>query len=126
MTHEIMMKDHNKDEEEDKKKKTIALKSFTQEEEEEEISDSKLDDIALLTRRYKKYLKFKKGNNFKKHFKGNSSKEYSKGITSKEKKGKNEVTCFKCQKLRHMKNECPLRRKNIMKAERSIRGNAKF
>ena len=29
MTHEIMMKDHDKDEEKDKKKKTVALKSFT-------------------------------------------------------------------------------------------------
>ena len=33
MTHEIMMRDHDKNEEEDKKKKTIALKSLTQEEE---------------------------------------------------------------------------------------------
>ena len=33
MTHEIMMKDHDKDEEKDKKKKTIALKSSIQEEE---------------------------------------------------------------------------------------------
>ena len=72
MTHEIIMRDHDKDEEEDKKKKTIALKSSTQEE--EELSDSELDDIALLTRRYKKYLRFKKGNNLKKYSKGNSSK----------------------------------------------------
>ena len=62
MTHESIMRDHDKDEEEDKKKKTISLKSSTQEkeEEEEELSDSELDDIALLTKRYKKYLKFKK------------------------------------------------------------------
>ena len=67
MTHEIMMRDHDKDEKEDKKKKTIALKSSTyqEEEEEEELSDSELDDIALLTRRYKKYLRFKKGNKLK-------------------------------------------------------------
>ena len=51
MTHEIMMKGHEKDEEEDKKKRTISLKSSIQEEEEEEeeeeLSDSELDDIAL-------------------------------------------------------------------------------
>ena len=99
-----------------KKKKIIALKSFTQEEEEEELSDSELDNIALFTRRYKKYLKLKKGNNLKKYSKGNSSKEYSKGITSKEKKGKDEVTCFECKKPGRMKNECPLRRKNKKKA----------
>ena len=80
MTYDIMMRDHDKVEEEDKKKKIIALKSLTQEEEEEEeeISDSELDDIALLTRRYKKYLRFKKGNNLKKYSKGSSSKEYLK------------------------------------------------
>ena len=33
MTHEIMMRDHDKDEEEDKKKKKIALKSSTHQEE---------------------------------------------------------------------------------------------
>ena len=77
MTYEIMMRDHDKDEKEDKKN-TIALKSSTQEEEEEEeeLSDNELDDIALLTRRYKKYLKLKKGNNLKKYSKGNSSKEF--------------------------------------------------
>ena len=76
ITHEIMMRDHDKYEEEDKKKKTIAFKSYTQEEEEEkeELNDSELDDIAILNRRYKKYLKFKKGNNLKKYSKGNSSK----------------------------------------------------
>ena len=86
MTHEIMMRDHDIDEEKDKKKKKISLKSSTQEEEEEEeeeeLSDSELDDIALLTRRYKKYLRFKKGNNLKNYLKGGSSKEYPKGITS--------------------------------------------
>ena len=61
MTHEIVMKYHNKDEEEDKKKKTITLKSSTLEkEEDEELSDSELEDIALLTKSYKKYLRFKK------------------------------------------------------------------
>ena len=57
MTHEIMIRDHDKDEEEDKKKKIIALKSSTYQEEEEELSNSELDDISLLTRRYKKEKK---------------------------------------------------------------------
>ena len=100
-----------------KKKKTITLKSSThQEEKEEELTDSELDDIALLTRRYKRYLRFKKGNNLKKFSKESSSKEYPKGITSKERKGKDEVTDFECKKPGHMKNECPLRRKNKKKA----------
>ena len=87
MTHEIMMRDHYKDEEEDKKKKAITLKSSIQVEEEEdekELSDSEMDDIAILTRRYKKYLKLKKGKNAKKFSKETSSKEFSKGGTSKD------------------------------------------
>ena len=90
-TQEIIMRDHDKDEDEDSKKKTIALKSSThekEEEEEKELSDSELDYIALLIRKYKKYLRFKKRNNLKKYSKGSSSKEYPKGISSKERKGK--------------------------------------
>ena len=118
MTHEIMMRDHDKDEEEDKKKKTITLKSSIQgeEEEEEELSDSELDDIALLVRRYKKYLRFKKGNNLNKFSKGASSKEYHKQDTSKDRKGKEKVTCFEYKKPDHIKNKCPLRRKIKKKA----------
>ena len=67
------MRDHDKDEEENKMKKTIVIKTSTQEE--EELTDSELDDSTLLTKRYKKYLKFKKGNNLKKYSKGNPSKE---------------------------------------------------
>ena len=57
---------NKQDKEEEVDKKTIAFKSSTQEEEEEdeELEDSELVDIALLTRRYKKYLKFEKGNHF--------------------------------------------------------------
>ena len=69
-THEIMIRMKKRE----KKKKTIALKTIAlkssiqeEEEEEEELSNSELDDIALLTKRYKKYLRFKKGNNLKKH-----------------------------------------------------------
>ena len=74
MTHVIMMKDHDKDEEEDKKKKKIMdLKSFTQDKdkEDEKIGDSELEDVALLSKQYKKYLRLKKENNFKPNFNSN-------------------------------------------------------
>ena len=72
ITHDIFMKETNEDEGEEKKKKKIALKATLQEsnEEEEEFVDSELEDIALLTKRYKKYLNIKK-KNFKKNTKGN-------------------------------------------------------
>ena len=80
-----MMKDHDKDEEEDKKKKkAMALKSFTQD---EEIGDSELQEVALLSKKYKKYLRLKKENNFKQNFNSND----------------------------HTMNKCPIRRKRKRK-----------
>ena len=78
MTHEIMMKDHDEDEEkEKKKKKSLALKSFTQDEDEEdeEIGESELEDYALLSKKYKKYLTLKKKNNSKSNFESNDHTE---------------------------------------------------
>ena len=76
MTREIMMKGHDKEDEENKKKKkTMALKSFTQyeDEEDEEIRDSynKCEGYALLSKKYKKYLRLKRENNSKPNFKDN-------------------------------------------------------
>ena len=53
-----------------RKKKTISFNSSTQDkkEEDDEHSDSELDNIAILTRRCKKYLRFKKGNNLSRNF----------------------------------------------------------
>ncbi|PON55777.1 Zinc finger, CCHC-type, partial [Parasponia andersonii] len=109
MSHEILMKETNEDEGEEKKKKGITLKATLQEsnEEEEEFTDSELEDIALLTKRYKKYLNFKK-KNFNKNIKDNDFRE---------KKMKDDpITCFECKKQGHMKNECLLRRKMKKKA----------
>ena len=84
------------------------------EEEEEELEESELEDIALLTKRYKKYSRFKKGNNSKKNFKGS---------TSKEKKGNEDtITCFDCKKLGHMKHECPHEKKSEEKGNESYMG----
>ncbi|PON67241.1 Zinc finger, CCHC-type, partial [Parasponia andersonii] len=110
MTHVILMKETNEDEGEEKK--GIALKAALQEsnEEEEEFTKSELKDIALLDKRYKKYLNFKR-KNFKKNIKGNDFRE---------KKMKDDpITCFEYKKPGHIRNECPLRRKmkkNAMKA----------
>ncbi|PON66372.1 Zinc finger, CCHC-type [Parasponia andersonii] len=93
------MKETNEDEGEKKKKKGIALKATTQEsnEEEEEFEDSELEDIFLLTKKYKKYLNFN---------------ENTKVNDYRENKVKDDpITCFEYKKSRHMKNECPLRRK---------------
>ena len=46
----------------------MALKSFTKD---EEIGDSALEEVALLSKKYKKYLRLKKKNNFKPNFSRN-------------------------------------------------------
>ena len=72
-----------------KKKKTMALKSFTQDEDEEdeEVGDSELEDYALLSKKYKKYLRLKKENNSKPNFKSNdhTTNKYSMKGKSKKK-----------------------------------------
>ena len=90
MTHEIIMKDHDKEEEEDKKKKkNVALKSFTQDgdEEDENIGERELEDYALLSKKYKKYVRLKKKNDSKPNFKSNdsTSNKYSMKGRSKKK-----------------------------------------
>ena len=102
MTHKIMMKKQNKDgvEETKKKKKTIASKSFNQEEDDE---DEELEDIAILSKKYKKYLKLKKENNFKKNFKGN----YSRGNKERE----DNIKCFECKRPSHLMYDSPMRKK---------------
>ena len=95
MTHEITMKGHM--EEESKKKKSIALKSIKVDSEDEDVLDE--DDVAYFTRKYKNFIKRKK--QFKKHF---TNQKESKGEKSKN----DEVICYECKKLGHIRTDCPL------------------
>ena len=60
MTHELSMKQHQ--EEEVKKKRTIALKSIAQLDEETDDTENEEQDeeMALIARRFKKFLRKKK------------------------------------------------------------------
>ena len=60
MTHELSMKQHQK--EDVKKKRTIALKSITQldEKSEETENEEQDEEMALITRKFKRFLKKKK------------------------------------------------------------------
>ena len=112
MTHEIMMKDHDEEEEEDKKKKkTMALKSFTQDEDEEdeEIGDSMLENYALFSRKYKKYLRLKKENNSKPNFKSNdhTTNKYSMKGKSRKKAMRPLGKIAKVNRMRKPKNKFP-------------------
>ena len=77
MTHELTMKQHN--DEEAKKKRTIALKSMIEEEEDENSSEEDVGDkdMALVIKKFKKFLGRKR--------KGFKRKPMAKGELSKEK-----------------------------------------
>ncbi|GAV66639.1 zf-CCHC domain-containing protein/UBN2 domain-containing protein [Cephalotus follicularis] len=94
MTHEMTIKNHEDEEEQDKKKKkVIAFKSSTVDSSNEDSDD----EMALIIRRFKKYLANKKF----------GSKHFKKTLPSKSETKKEEIICFECNKPGHYKSECP-------------------
>ncbi|GAV64424.1 zf-CCHC domain-containing protein/UBN2 domain-containing protein, partial [Cephalotus follicularis] len=93
MTHEMSIKlEGDNEEKEIKKKKVIAFKSSKDESEEDND-----DKLALITRRFKILLAKKKFGN--KNFKMTQSFETE--------QNREEITCYKYNKLGHFKSECP-------------------
>jgi len=78
--------------EEIKKDRGIALKVM-----EEDSSDLDVEEVAMITRKFKKFFKKAKENSNKKNFSKfkNSDREQFSG-------------CFKCGKLDHIVKNCPL------------------
>ena len=72
------------------------MKAIQEASEDESLVDSSDDDdeIAMITRRFKKFLK---------------RKSFSRQRDNKKYDGKKnkEVTCYKCKKPRHIRSECP-------------------
>ncbi len=100
ITHEMELKELAEDEK-PKASKTIAFKSIEEEEDSEEADDDEDGDIALLTRKFKKFLAKKKGHSgkFKKFF----SKKAHEGKSS----SKFEPRCYNCKELGHIRPNCP-------------------
>lgn len=87
-----------KDEDESKKKKIITLKSIMNKEKESNESREKdNDEMAMVSRRFKKMIRRKKPNFKKKPYKKKASKDKEK------EKEKEQSICFKCKKSANFK-----------------------
>ena len=106
-------------EDEQKKKKTIAFKAASDskrddEESEEESTSSNDDledeDIAMVVRRFRKFMGRKKGRYNQKFHR----KDYGKEKEKDREKDKEVVpTCYECKKPGHIRPDCPLLKKSF-------------
>ncbi|MQL81988.1 hypothetical protein Taro_014454, partial [Colocasia esculenta] len=120
MTYEINLK---RKETEVNLRKTIALKASNkssssskkeaqqESDESESSSDSENDEMVMLTRQFKKFLRFKKKGS------GNSKTFPNKDFTNKLESNKksNMIVCYECKKPGHMRGECPELKKKLKK-----------
>ena len=110
MTYEINLA-KKQQEGEDKNKKSIALKATTKEEEEveEEKQSGEYEDLALITRKFNKFIR---GERFRgKRFTSRrdlSKKEFSSHGDKERWEKKKDLVCLKCKKLGHIKYDCPI------------------
>lgn len=110
MTNEITMSEHD---EKHKKRKTIALKSIIIEDKNEEEDEENEDkDIALITRKFKIFLRKKQGRRDSKYFKN----DFYKGDKKNE-----SIICSEFKKPEHVKMECPLLKVNRKFKKRAIK-----
>ncbi|MQL93509.1 hypothetical protein Taro_026151 [Colocasia esculenta] len=73
-------------------------------------SDSENDEMAMLTRQFKKFLKLKKRGS------GNSKPFQKKDFLNKfESNKKYDIVCYECKKQGHMREECPELKKKLKK-----------
>ncbi|GAV58412.1 UBN2 domain-containing protein [Cephalotus follicularis] len=110
MTHELsIIKKDDEEEMERKKKKIVALKSSAN----EEIEEASDQEMALITRRFKKFLASKK------KFGG---KVFKKNNTQKGEPSKiEEIICYECNKPGHYKSDWPrLKKKEQVKKKKAL------
>lgn len=94
------------------KRKSVA---FVSKEEESENEDSE-DDMAMLVKNFKKFMRYKKRGLSKGANKYKDKKEDNRThfrSNREHKKQEDEPTCYKCGKKGHMKNECPMNKKEF-------------
>ena len=102
-----------KPEDESKRKKVIALKAMSKTEDEEDSGSGEGEsdkELALLIKKFRKFLKQRGPPKEKPFFKKNQ-------LRGKEKEERKEVPeiCYKCKKSGHFRYECPSTRKESKK-----------
>ncbi|KAK2967005.1 hypothetical protein RJ640_003361 [Escallonia rubra] len=101
MTHEITMKIHD-EEETTSKKKNLALKAETSHEPAESSDDSD-PEMALITRRFKKFLASKRDGKIRRNPTNQSHQRNNSDWNVKE----NSYACYECGRTGHIKKYCP-------------------
>ena len=100
-----------------KREKSIALKTMHEEKDSSEEDND--DELALLTKNFKKFLKkvdksSKSGSSFPNTFRGKSSSKNSYFLNNKKR-----IQCKECEGLGHLQSECAKTRKKKNKALKS-------
>nr|CAN73417.1 hypothetical protein VITISV_017053 [Vitis vinifera] len=117
MTYEINLVKKQK-ECENKKKKCIVLKATTKEEEEEEEVEED-EDLALITRKFNKFMRGEKFRGRRFTSRRDLSKKKSSSHGDKERwEEKRDLVCFKCKKSEHIKYDRPLYKSKAKKRKK--------
>ncbi|WRX14525.1 GAG-pre-integrase domain - like 6 [Theobroma cacao] len=109
LTHELELKE---EEEEDKReaketKKSITLKASIFEEELDSLSCDDDEELAIVVRKFKKFIGQRNQRLAYKGYKRNQSSSW-RTKNKNESNKKEELICFECKKPRHFRSECPL------------------
>ena len=121
ITHELTMQ-HRMDDDQ-KRKKSITFKAAMEEDSENECSsndNAEDEDMAMIVRRFKRFIGRKKRFNQKFSKKGEIIKDKDK----EKSKEKDQVSiCYECKKPGHFRQDCPLHKKaSIKKLKKALFG----
>ena len=115
ITHELIMQHRNEDDK--KRRKIIAFKAAMdkmEKSEEEHSSGNEIqdDDLAMIVRKFKKFMKRKRRFNRKFIKKGEISRDKKK---EKDKEKDQGPVCYECKKSGHLRYDCPLLNSSLRK-----------
>ena len=113
--HEMELKRYSKNDEE-KRRRGLALKATVNLDDEEEDSESleennEDDELALLTKKYQRFLRTKRGFGRR----GDGSKKFN---NRNDQGNSSAPTCYECKKQGHIKSDCPTYLKKLLESEK--------